>query len=210
MDFALRCAFAHGTGALRTHIDSIGKQTAISWRVFAEMREHVEGPRRAAGGRRSIRSNSRSTTRRSSAPWWRRSRSMAACSAGSPLWANRSAPKTDAALDKVFEAAHGERPRSRFPCGRERFTGRALARADRRRRAAPQVLRPDRRRPLLLARARRRCRARRHHRQGGGSAHRGRVAADVQHVSAGPRRPAARRAGAASRRCMSSPPPASP
>src|SRR5438552_3080325 len=31
MDFSLRCAFAHGTGAIRTHIDSIGKQTAISW-----------------------------------------------------------------------------------------------------------------------------------------------------------------------------------
>ena len=38
MDFNLRCAFAHGTGTLRTHIDSIGPQTAISWRVFAEMR----------------------------------------------------------------------------------------------------------------------------------------------------------------------------
>jgi cytosine deaminase len=39
MDFALRCAFAHGTGALRTHIDSYPKQTEISWGVFAEMRE---------------------------------------------------------------------------------------------------------------------------------------------------------------------------
>jgi cytosine/creatinine deaminase len=39
MDFSLRCAFAHGTGALRTHLDSLGKQTAISWKVFAEMRE---------------------------------------------------------------------------------------------------------------------------------------------------------------------------
>jgi len=38
MDFSLRCAFAHGTGALRTHIDSLGKQAAISWPVFAEMR----------------------------------------------------------------------------------------------------------------------------------------------------------------------------
>ena len=43
MDFSLRCAFAHGTGALRTHIDSIGKQTAISWPVFAEMREAWKG-----------------------------------------------------------------------------------------------------------------------------------------------------------------------
>ena len=39
MDFALRSAFAHGTGAIRTHLDSIGKQTAISWPVFAELRE---------------------------------------------------------------------------------------------------------------------------------------------------------------------------
>jgi cytosine deaminase len=39
MDFSLRCAFAHGTGAIRTHLDSLGKQAAISWPVFAEMRE---------------------------------------------------------------------------------------------------------------------------------------------------------------------------
>lgn len=43
MDFALRCAFAHGTGAIRTHLDSIGPQTAISWPVFAEMREQWRG-----------------------------------------------------------------------------------------------------------------------------------------------------------------------
>ena len=43
MDFALRCAFAHGTGALRTHIDSIGKQTAISWPVFEEIRQAWRG-----------------------------------------------------------------------------------------------------------------------------------------------------------------------
>ncbi|MBV8746163.1 MAG: cytosine deaminase [Xanthobacteraceae bacterium] len=39
MDFSLRCAFAHGTSALRTHLDSLGKQAAISWPVFTEMRE---------------------------------------------------------------------------------------------------------------------------------------------------------------------------
>ncbi|MCB4770710.1 cytosine deaminase [Ancylobacter sp. Lp-2] len=38
MDFALRCAYAHGTVAIRTHLDSIGPQTAISWPVFAEKR----------------------------------------------------------------------------------------------------------------------------------------------------------------------------
>jgi cytosine deaminase len=43
MDFALRCAFAHGTGALRTHIDSYPKQIPISWPLFAEMREQWKG-----------------------------------------------------------------------------------------------------------------------------------------------------------------------
>lgn len=43
MDFALRCALAHGTGAVRTHLDSLGPQTAISWGVFAEMRETWKG-----------------------------------------------------------------------------------------------------------------------------------------------------------------------
>jgi len=38
-DFALRCAYAHGTTALRTHIDSLESQAYISWGVFREMRE---------------------------------------------------------------------------------------------------------------------------------------------------------------------------
>ena len=43
MDFAIRCAYAHGTSAIRTHIDSLGKQAEISWPVFAEMREAWKG-----------------------------------------------------------------------------------------------------------------------------------------------------------------------
>ncbi len=43
MDFALRCAYAHGTRAIRTHIDSIAPQDAISWPVLAEMRETWAG-----------------------------------------------------------------------------------------------------------------------------------------------------------------------
>jgi cytosine deaminase len=43
MQFSLRSAFAHGTGAIRTHLDSIGPQTAISWPVFAELREEWRG-----------------------------------------------------------------------------------------------------------------------------------------------------------------------
>src|SRR5215203_1060848 len=43
MDFSLRSAFAHGTRALRTHIDSLPPQAAISWPVFARMRERWRG-----------------------------------------------------------------------------------------------------------------------------------------------------------------------
>ena len=43
MDFALRCAYAYGTRAIRTHIDSIAPQDAISWPVFAELREEWAG-----------------------------------------------------------------------------------------------------------------------------------------------------------------------
>jgi cytosine deaminase len=43
MEFALRCAYVHGTSAIRTHLDSIGKQTAITWPVFAELREEWKG-----------------------------------------------------------------------------------------------------------------------------------------------------------------------
>jgi cytosine/creatinine deaminase len=38
MDFALRSAEHHGVSAIRTHIDSLGKQIGISWPVLAETR----------------------------------------------------------------------------------------------------------------------------------------------------------------------------
>ncbi len=43
MDFALRSAYAHGTRAIRTHLDSIPPQDEISWPVFTEMRERWKG-----------------------------------------------------------------------------------------------------------------------------------------------------------------------
>ncbi|WP_342360616.1 cytosine deaminase [Terrarubrum flagellatum] len=43
MDFALRCAYAHGTVAIRTHLDSLGPQADISWPLFKEMREEWRG-----------------------------------------------------------------------------------------------------------------------------------------------------------------------
>ncbi|HEY1722156.1 MAG TPA: cytosine deaminase [Magnetospirillaceae bacterium] len=43
MEFGLRCAYAHGTSAIRTHIDSMGKQADISWPVLSEMRRRWQG-----------------------------------------------------------------------------------------------------------------------------------------------------------------------
>jgi cytosine deaminase len=43
MDFALRCAFAHGTAAIRTHIESAPPQHEVSWPVFEAMRERWAG-----------------------------------------------------------------------------------------------------------------------------------------------------------------------
>lgn len=43
MDFSLRCAFAHGTRAIRTHLDSIPPQHAVSFPVFRELQAEWAG-----------------------------------------------------------------------------------------------------------------------------------------------------------------------
>jgi cytosine/creatinine deaminase len=43
MRFGLRCAYAHGSHTVRTHIDSLGPQAAISWPVLAALRAEWEG-----------------------------------------------------------------------------------------------------------------------------------------------------------------------
>lgn len=43
MDFAIRCAYAHGTKLVRTHLDSIAPQHRISYPVFQAMRETWAG-----------------------------------------------------------------------------------------------------------------------------------------------------------------------
>lgn len=43
MDFALRCAYAYGTKAIRTHLDCAAPQDDISWPVFTAMREKWRG-----------------------------------------------------------------------------------------------------------------------------------------------------------------------
>ncbi|MEO0525037.1 MAG: cytosine deaminase [Pseudomonadota bacterium] len=43
IEFSLRCAYAHGTRAIRTHLDSIPPQDGISWPLWAELREDWRG-----------------------------------------------------------------------------------------------------------------------------------------------------------------------
>ena len=43
MEFGLQSAYAHGTRAIRTHIDSVGPQIRISWPVVASARERWRG-----------------------------------------------------------------------------------------------------------------------------------------------------------------------
>jgi cytosine deaminase len=42
-EFALRCAWAHGTAAIRTHLDCDPPQDRISWPLFAKLREEWAG-----------------------------------------------------------------------------------------------------------------------------------------------------------------------
>ena len=43
MDFSLRCAYANGTAAVRTHLDSAPPQHEITWDVFSEVRSAWAG-----------------------------------------------------------------------------------------------------------------------------------------------------------------------
>jgi cytosine deaminase len=43
MEFSLRCAYAHGTKQIRTHLDSMNGQSQISWPVFSDLRTQWAG-----------------------------------------------------------------------------------------------------------------------------------------------------------------------
>ena len=43
MEFSLKCAYSHGTRAIRTHLDSAAPQHTVSWPVFREMRSEWAG-----------------------------------------------------------------------------------------------------------------------------------------------------------------------
>jgi cytosine deaminase len=43
MEFGIRCSWAHGTKAVRTHLDSFASQAAITWPVFEALRKEWAG-----------------------------------------------------------------------------------------------------------------------------------------------------------------------
>ena len=43
MEFTLRCAYAHGTRVIRTHLDSVPPQHQITWPLFCDMRAEWAG-----------------------------------------------------------------------------------------------------------------------------------------------------------------------
>lgn len=44
MDFSVRCAYAHGTSALRTHlINMVPKQLELTWPAFDRLRQKWKG-----------------------------------------------------------------------------------------------------------------------------------------------------------------------
>ena len=48
MDFSVACAYAHGTGALRTHLINMApKQLALTWPAFSRLRAKWAGQVRA-------------------------------------------------------------------------------------------------------------------------------------------------------------------
>src|ERR1044072_4082082 len=108
MDFALRCAFAHGTGALRTHVDSYPKQPEISWGVFAEMREQWKG--RIALQAVALFPIDRAVTDEAEFRFTVETVAKhGGILGGLTFLGEAPGPRTDAMLDKVFEAAaaHG-------------------------------------------------------------------------------------------------------
>ncbi len=103
MDFALRSAYAHGTKAIRTHLDSIPPQDEISWPVFTDMRERWKG-------RVELQAACLFGIEQARDEAWFRSLAKRVAGAGGVLGAvTYMVPDLDELLDRIFRAAieHG-------------------------------------------------------------------------------------------------------
>ena len=161
MDFSLRSAYAHGTKALRTHLDSVAPQEEISWPVFEAMREHWRGRIELQAacllGIEGVRDED----------WFERLARRVAAAKGVLGVVTYMVPDLEELLDQVF--AHGDRARARprFPCRRDRRCFGDFAEEDRRSGTVERFRGQNPRRPLLFAVAPAGSRRARHAGQGG-------------------------------------------
>jgi len=99
MEFSLRTAHAHGTRAIRTHLDSIAPQEEISWPVFEAMREiwagRIELQAASLTGIDALRD----------ADWFERLADRVAAAGGLLGAVAYMVPDLDELLDRIFQAA---------------------------------------------------------------------------------------------------------
>ena len=98
--FGLRCAFAHGTVAIRTHLDSRPPQHRISWPVFAELRAQW-------AGRIELQAVSLVALEEMAGPFGEEIADLVARAGGVLGCAAYMAPDLRARLDRVFALAAG-------------------------------------------------------------------------------------------------------
>jgi cytosine deaminase len=97
-EFGLRCAFAHGTVAIRTHLDSLPPQERISWPLFRELRA-------AWAGRIDLQAVSLVTPDEIRDPFGEALADLVAESGGILGCVAWMAPDLDAVLDRIFALA---------------------------------------------------------------------------------------------------------
>jgi len=97
-EFGLRCALAHGTVAIRTHLDSRPPQHRISWPLFAELRA-------AWAGRIDLQAASLVLPEDMAGPFGEEIADLVAASGGVLGCVTFMSPGLDALLDRIFALA---------------------------------------------------------------------------------------------------------
>ena len=174
MEFGIRCSWAHGTKAVRTHLDSFATQAAVTWPVFEALRKGVGRPGRAPGRLARFRCRLRNPRGR------RAGRPGRGGEAGSSARWPACRQEIDSLLDRLLRAAPPSAGSTSTPLRRKRRRAAPEHSAHRARDTAAALPGPRRLRSLLQPRhpaARRRHRDARARRPGGDQ--RGQLA-DVQ------------------------------
>ena len=148
MDFSLRCAYAHGTKALRTHLDSIAPQDD-------DLLAGVRGRCASAGrGRIELQAACLVGIEACARQGWFAGLAERVAAAGGVLGAvTYMVPDLDELLDRVFRTAIEHGLDLDFHADETDDVAAVSLQQDRRGRVAPRLRGQDPRRPLLLARA---------------------------------------------------------